>query len=50
MRMLRLQNETQVVFFPMNAMVWAKGFRHAWPEFKRRRIVDVLQLKPSVVT
>ena len=49
MKMYRIQNDTHVVFFPSNNIAWAYNFRRAYPEFKRRRIVGVLQMHPSEV-
>ena len=49
MRMLRLMNNSHVVFFPVDAMDQAKAFRSNHPEFARKRIVDVLQLQPSKI-
>ena len=48
--MLVLKNDTHLVFFEADQMLEAAAFRRNHPEFKRRRIVRVLQMLPSNVT
>jgi hypothetical protein len=41
--MLKLENETHVIFFHVGQMKQAKQYRRDHPEFKRRRITEILQ-------
>ncbi len=49
-RMLMLANNTEVVFFDWNANGEARNFRDSHPQFKRRRIRDVIQVHEKVVS
>jgi hypothetical protein len=48
-RMLMIKNQTHVVFFPLEHRQLALAFRRQHPEYKGRRIRDIIQAYPSRV-
>ena len=49
-RMLMLANYSEVVFFEYNEHGKAMNFRDKHPQFKRKRIRDVIQVHSKVVS